>query len=245
MNDLNENLHAVRTRVEKACAESGRNPADIAILAVGKKHPAARIRALHRLGQRAFGENRIQEALPKIEALSGLDIEWHFIGPLQSNKTREAAAAFAWVQSVDRMKSLRRLAEQRPDGLPPLNVLIQVNIDREAQKSGVQPERAGALAEAASALDRVRLRGLMAIPHVPTPDHDPADSFRRMHQLFRELQEQGFDMDTLSMGMSADLESAIMNGSTMVRIGTDLLGPRPADHPAADESSNRGTQSEC
>jgi pyridoxal phosphate enzyme (YggS family) len=245
MNDLKENLHAVNTRVETACADAGREPSEISVLAVSKKHPVARIQALHRLGQRAFGENRIQEALPKIEALTGQDIEWHFIGPLQSNKTREAAAVFDWVQSVDREKILRRLAEQRPGGLPPLNILIQVNIDRESQKSGVSPEQARALAESAASLDGIRLRGLMAIPQAPTADQDSADSFRRMRELFQSLQEQGLDIDTLSMGMSADLESAIMHGSTMVRIGTDLLGPRPREAPVADEPTNRGTQSEC
>lgn len=229
MNDLKENLHTVRTRVETACDRAGRDPGEITVLAVSKKHPAARIRALHALGQHAFGENRIQEALPKIEALTELDIEWHFIGPLQSNKTREAAAAFAWVQSVDRLKILRRLAEQRPEGLPALNVLIQVNIDREPQKAGVLPEQARELAEAAVRLERLRLRGLMAIPHIPTPEHDPSDSFRRMHELYRGLRQTGLELDTLSMGMSADLESAIMNGSTMVRVGTDLLGPRPTE----------------
>jgi pyridoxal phosphate enzyme (YggS family) len=245
MNDLKENLHAVNTRVETACANAGRNPAEISVLAVSKKHPVERILALHRLGQRAFGENRIQEALPKIEALARQDIEWHFIGPLQSNKTREAAAVFDWVQSVDREKILRRLAKQRPGGLPPLNVLIQVNIDREPQKSGVPPEQARALAESAASLDGIRLRGLMAIPRAPAADQVPADSFRRMRELFRSLRELGLEIDTLSMGMSADLESAIMHGSTMVRIGTDLLGPRPSEAPASDEPTNRGTQSEC
>ncbi|NNK38085.1 MAG: YggS family pyridoxal phosphate-dependent enzyme [Xanthomonadales bacterium] len=245
MNDLKENLHAVNTRVETACADAGRNPAEISVLAVSKKHPVERILALHRLGQRAFGENRIQEALPKIEALARQDIEWHFIGPLQSNKTREAAAVFDWVQSVDREKILRRLAKQRPGGLPPLNVLIQVNIDREPQKSGVPPEQARALAESAASLDGIRLRGLMAIPQAPAADQVPADSFRRMRELFRSLRERGLEIDTLSMGMSADLESAIMHGSTMVRIGTDLLGPRPSEAPASDEPTNRGTQSEC
>ncbi len=156
-------------------------------------------------------------------------LEWHFIGPLQSNKTREVAEHFQWVQSVDRAKLLQRLSNQRPGHLPDLNICIQVNIDREPQKSGVMPEKLSELAQMALSLPGIRLRGLMAIPRIATEIHDPSDSYARMHSLFRDLIESGINLDTLSMGMSADLEAAIMHGSTMVRIGTDLFGPRPDD----------------
>ncbi|HET6592520.1 MAG TPA: YggS family pyridoxal phosphate-dependent enzyme [Xanthomonadales bacterium] len=233
MNNLKANLHNVRARVRQACEKAGRDAAGITILAVSKKHSADRIRALHALGQPAFGENYVQEALAKQAQLADLDIEWHFIGPLQSNKTREAAAHFAWVQSVDRAKVARRLSEQRPAGLPALNVCLQINIDREPRKAGVLPEDAAELAQLTSDLPNVRLRGLMAIPRMGSEDHDPGDSYRRMNELFNRLRSAGFAMDTLSMGMSADLEAAILEGSTMVRIGTDLLGVRPEDGPAA------------
>ena len=233
MNNLTANLENVRARVSKACKKAGREPSTVTILAVSKKHPASRIRALRGLGQTAFGENYVQEALAKQSELQDLVIEWHFIGPLQSNKTREVSAHFAWAQSVDRSKIVRRLSQQRPEQLPPLNVCIQVNIDREPQKAGVLPEAAGDLALFAQNQPNIRLRGLMAIPRMGSGDYDPTDSYRRMHELFRRMQDAGIDMDTLSMGMSADLEAAILQGSTMVRIGTDLLGPRPAGRAAA------------
>jgi pyridoxal phosphate enzyme (YggS family) len=228
MNNLKENLHNIRSRVESACANAGRDPSDVTILAVSKKHPSSRIRELHGLGQSSFGENYVQEALLKMRQLSGLDIEWHFIGPLQSNKTREVAKHFAWVQSVDRIKILRRLSTQRPAALPPLNFCIQVNIDREPQKAGVMPEQVKELVREAQELPHLRLRGLMSIPQMASVANDPADSYQRMNELFNGLVIEGCAMDTLSMGMSGDLESAIMHGSTMVRVGTDLLGPRPA-----------------
>jgi len=227
MNNLKENLHNVRSRVVSACAKVGRKPSDVTILAVSKKHPSRRIRKLHGLGQISFGENYVQEALLKMGQLSGLDIEWHFIGPLQSNKTREVAENFAWVHSVDRIKILRRLSAQRSAALPALNVCIQVNIDREPQKAGVTPEQVKDLVREAQDLPRLRLRGLMVIPQMASVTNHPGDSFQRMNDLFNELVIDGFAMDTLSMGMSGDLESAIMHGSTMIRVGTDLLGPRP------------------
>jgi pyridoxal phosphate enzyme (YggS family) len=228
MSNLKENLDNVRARIAAACGAAGRHIDEVTLLAVSKKHSAGRIRDLHALGQRSFGENYVQEALAKQEELRDLDIEWHFIGPLQSNKTREAAGHFDWVQSADREKIVRRLSAQRPAELPALNVCIEVNIDREPQKSGVLPEDTGALAQLVQELPRIRLRGLMAIPQMADEDHDPGDSYRRMQQLYAELLGAGIEMDTLSMGMSADLESAIAHGSTMVRVGTDLLGPRPA-----------------
>jgi len=227
MNNLKENLHNVRARVASAGKKAGRKPAEIAILAVSKKHPAERILGLHELGQTSFGENYVQEALAKMEQVPHTGIEWHFIGPLQSNKTREVALHFQWVQSVDRIKILRRLSSQRPANEPDLNVCIQVNIDREPQKAGVMPEQVKELAHAALTLPNLRLRGLMTIPQAASTLHDPSQSYMRMEALYRELIEDGMELDTLSMGMSADLEAAIMHGSTMVRIGTDLFGPRP------------------
>lgn len=228
MNDLKANLHNVRSRIEIACKKAGRKPSEVIVLAVSKRHPAVLIRDLRGLGQKAFGENYVQESLEKQAQLVDLDLEWHFIGPLQSNKTRDVALHFGWVQSTDREKVLRRLSEQRPESLPKLNICIQVNIDREDQKAGVMPENLEKLAHFARDQPNLELRGLMAIPQVTSASHDPADSYGRMHDLFRSLIASGIALDTLSMGMSADLEQAIMQGSTMVRIGTDLFGARPA-----------------
>ena len=227
MNNLKENLNNVRARVVSAGKKAGRNPAEIAILAVSKKHPVERIEALHELGQASFGENYVQEALAKMAQVSHTDIEWHFIGPLQSNKTREVAQHFQWVQSVDRIKILRRLSNQRPANEPDLNICIQVNIDREPQKAGIMPEQVKELADAALALPKLRLRGLMTIPQAASTLHDPAESNLRMENLNHQHIEDGMKLDNLSIGMSGDIEAAIMHGSTMVRIGTDLFGPRP------------------
>ena len=224
MNDLTTKLHKVRSRIDLALEHSGREADSVALLAVSKHHAASRIRSLYAAGQRQFGENYVQEALQKQQQLQDLDIVWHFIGPLQSNKTRELAQHFSWVQSVDREKLLKRLSDQRPDSLPPLNILLQVNIDQEAQKAGVRPEEITMLAKAADRLPRLKLRGLMAIPSIQTSGS--SNSFDRMKQLFDQMRADGFELDTLSMGMSADLESAIKAGSTMVRIGTDLMGER-------------------
>lgn len=229
MSNLKHNLENVRARIAAACEKAGRDPDEVRLLAVSKKHTADRIRDLHALGQGAFGENYVQEALAKQALLPDLDIEWHFIGPLQSNKTREAAEHFDWVQSADREKILRRLSAQRPADLPKLNVCIQVNIDREPQKAGALPEETAALARLARELPNISLRGLMTIPHIAGEHHDPGDSYRRMRELYAQMLDAGIEMDTLSMGMSDDLASAIAHGSTMVRVGTDLLGPRPAD----------------
>ena len=227
MNNLKENLNKIRSRVALACRTAGRDPSAVSVLAVSKRHTVEKITELHRLGQPCFGENYVQEALEKVEKLAQLGIEWHYIGPLQSNKTRAAAEHFDWVQSIDREKIMRRLSEQRPTGMPPLNVCIQVNIDREPQKSGAMPEDVAGLAGTCATLPGLRLRGLMCIPRIGTRDHDPSESYANMQRLFHELKSDGLEMDTLSMGMSADMESAIRHGSTMVRIGTDLLGRRP------------------
>jgi len=231
MNNLKENLENIRARVESACESAGRDPAEVTVLAVSKRHSAARIRALHALGQLQFGENYIQEALPKIAELAALGLEWHYIGPLQSNKTKEAATHFDWVQSADRAKILRRLSNQRPAERGPLRVCIQVNIDREPQKAGASPEESAELARLCHELPGLELRGLMCIPRIGSTAHDPAESYARMRALYDTLRGDGLPLDTLSMGMSADLEAAVRHGSTMVRIGTDLFGPRP---PAGD-----------
>ena len=223
-NDPALRLAAVERRIAAACLAAGRPSDAVELLAVRKTRTAAEIRAVHALGIEAFGENYADEAAAKQPELEDLALQWHFIGPLQSNKTRIVATRFDWVQSVDRIKLVRRLAEQRPADLPPLNLLIQVNIDGEPQKAGCAPEEVERLADAILERPRLRLRGLMVIPAV---DGDPADAFARARALYRRLGERVAGIDTLSMGMSDDLEAAIANGSTMVRIGTALFGPRP------------------
>jgi pyridoxal phosphate enzyme (YggS family) len=226
MNNAAARLQNIRQRIENACAAAGRKAVEVALLAVSKRQGADKIAALNELGITAFGENQLQEALDKQQQLESLALQWHFIGAIQSNKTRAIANHFQWVQSVDRPRILRRLANQRPPELPPLNILLQVNIDREPQKAGADPAEIPQLAALAGELDNVRLRGLMAIPKL-TPDRDQQrDSFQRVRLIYEELLGAGHDLDTLSMGMSADLEAAIEAGSTMVRIGTDLFGPR-------------------
>ena len=216
--------------IAAAAQVAGRDPAAVSLLAVSKTWPAAAVRAAAAAGQRAFGENYVQEALAKIDALADLraQLQWHLIGPLQSNKTRPVAEAFDWVHSVDRLKIAQRLAEQRPAELPPLQLCLQVNISGEDSKSGVAPADVPALAKAVAALprERVVLRGLMAIP-------EPAGDFeaqRRPHRALRELlaalNAQGLGLDTLSMGMSADLEAAVAEGATIVRVGTAIFGRR-------------------
>jgi len=226
MKDLKAKLDNVRSRIECACDKAGRKPSEITVLAVSKGHSAARIRQLHQLGLSAFGENYTREAVVKQAQLADLGLKWHFIGPVQSNKTRVLTQNFDWVQSTDREKVLKRLSVQRPESLPKLNICIQVNIDREEQKAGVLPEDLEELVHIALNLPNLRLRGLMVIPQQASTHHDPARSFVKMDDLFRSLVSSGIALDTLSMGMSADLESAIMQGSTMLRIGTDLFGVR-------------------
>jgi len=226
MNKSIKRLNLLRQRVKQACISSGRQPGEVSLLAVSKWHPAEKITELNRLGVSSFGENQLQEALRKQRELTDLDLQWHFIGVLQSNKTRAIAENFQWVQSVDRQKILTRLSSQRPESLEPINVCLQVNIDQEPQKSGANPEEILQLAEFAHGLDKIKLRGLMAIPRVTTDPKEQHDSFRRVKVLFDMLKSEGHDIDTLSMGMSADLEMAISEGSTMVRIGTDLFGKR-------------------
>jgi pyridoxal phosphate enzyme (YggS family) len=223
-------LQEVMRRIALANAAAGRPPGAVALLAVSKTQPAEAVRAAHAAGQRAFGENYVQEALAKIEALADLraQLEWHLIGPLQSNKTRAVAEAFDWVHSVDRLKIAQRLAEQRPAWLPPLNLCLQVNVSGEASKSGVAPAELPALARAVAALprDRVRLRGLMSIPEPAEGAQAQRAPHRRLRELLAALNREGLELDTLSMGMSADLEAAVAEGSTLVRVGTAIFGAR-------------------
>ena len=220
------NLQAVRNRIARAAQAAQRHPGDIALVAVSKTFPAERIAEAYAAGQTAFGENQVQEAVAKVTVLAVLPIEWHFIGPIQSNKTRLIAEHFQWVHSVDREKIAQRLNAGRPDGTPPLNVCIQVNVSGEAAKSGVAPGEEAKLADAIARLPRLKLRGLMAIPE-PTTD---VTLQRRRFALLRELKDRlaarGHALDTLSMGMSDDFEAAIMEGATMVRVGTAIFGPR-------------------
>ena len=227
MKDSFQRWSEVQNRIASACRAAGRAPGSVQLLAVGKQHPAEAIRQLHALGQRAFGENRVDEALSKQAALADLDIEWHFIGAVQSNKTRDLAGHFDWVQSVDREKILRRLSEQRPAELGELNICLQLNIDDEPQKAGLPPADLEAMAELAEQLPGLRLRGLMCIPEAGASEAHTRASFARMRGLFTQLRAQGHPLDTLSMGMSGDLELAVAEGSTMLRVGTDLFGPRP------------------
>lgn len=224
--DANAALAAVRARIDAACRAAARDPATVRLVAVSKAQPVERIAALADAGQRDFGENYLQEALPKLAALRGRGLTWHFIGPLQSNKTAEVAAHFDWVQSVDREKIARRLSDQRLAALPPLNVCVQVNISGEASKGGVAPADAPALCAVVAALPRLRLRGLMAIPAPAAGSADPSAPFRALQQLCAELRRRGFELDTLSAGMSDDFLQAIAHGATQVRIGTALFGPR-------------------
>ena len=221
-----ENLQAVHERIRQAAGAAHRSPEGVRLLAVSKTFDAAAVTAAWQAGQRAFGENFVQEALDKIAVLGHFDIEWHFIGPSQSNKTHPIAEHFVWVHSLEREKIARRLNEARPPHLPPLNVLIQVNISGEASKSGVAPGEERALAEAIRTLPRLRLRGLMAIPE-PTPDGAlQRRRFALLRSLQQALQADDRNVDTLSMGMSDDLEAAVAEGSTMVRIGTAIFGSR-------------------
>lgn len=219
-------LAEVRSRIAAACREAERPLESVTLLAVSKAQPISKIRALYHSGQRVFGENYANEAISKIQALSNPDLEWHFIGPLQSNKTRAISGHFDWVQSVDRLKIVHRLADHRPAGHAPLNVLIQVNIDDETAKSGCAPEAVFELAGSVAERPELALRGLMAIPAPRNERADQAVAFEKLRDLFERLQARFPDCDTLSAGMSADLEAAIAAGSTMIRVGTALFGPR-------------------
>ena len=219
-------LRAVRARIAHAVAKAGRDAAGLRLLAVSKTFDAVAVRELAACGQFEFGENYLQEALEKQAALADLPLMWHFIGPIQSNKTRAIAEHFNWVHSVDRLKIAERLSAQRPAGLPPLQVCIEVNVSGEASKGGVTAAELPALADAMAALPSLQLRGLMAIP-APTPEMaSQRAAFRQVREAFDALRARGHALDTLSMGMSADLEAAILEGATIVSVGTALFGER-------------------
>ncbi len=224
--DLSPNLTKVRQRIDQQTKRSNRPPNSVELLAVSKKHSAEAISQLYALGQRDFGENYLQEALTKIGAITYKDIVWHFIGAIQSNKTRAISEHFNWTHTVDRLKIAQRLSEQRPKNMPKLNVCIQVNIDRQTSKSGADPRDVNALVCAAKALPNIHLRGLMVIPNPET--NTDGGAFKETQQLFDQIKQNNHlpHWDTLSMGMSADLEQAIAHGSNIVRIGTDIFGPR-------------------
>ena len=228
MSTIAENIAKVRARIREAAQAFERNPETIGLLAVSKTRPAQDLREAHATGQRDFGENYLQEALSKQAELADLDLAWHFIGPIQSNKTRQIAEHFRWVHSVDRLKIALRLSEQRPPHLPPLNICLQVNVSGEASKSGCSPEELPALARAVAQLPHLRLRGLMTIPE---PNDDPQAQRLPLARLRQLRDTLDMDLDTLSMGMSQDLEAAIAEGATWVRIGTALFGARDYNRP--------------
>ncbi|PHQ25617.1 YggS family pyridoxal phosphate-dependent enzyme [Marinobacter guineae] len=231
MSSIADNIGSVTRRIQKATLLAGRQPGAVHLLAVSKTRPPEDLREAFAAGQRAFGENYLQEALEKIEALADLEgIEWHFIGPIQSNKTRQVASAFSWVHSVDRLKIARRLSEQRDQSLPPLNICLQVNINEEDSKSGSRITELPELAAAIGELPNLELRGLMAIPDPDQPEADLRASFRKLANTLKRLKTDYPDagpLDTLSMGMSGDLELAIAEGATWVRVGTAVFGKRP------------------
>ena len=229
MPSISENILQTRSRIASACALAHRPVEAVQLLAVSKTCPAAWVREALDAGQRDFGENYVQEAIDKITALADrrAALVWHLIGPLQSNKTRVVAEAFDWVHSVDRLKIAERLSAQRPAELPPLNICLQVNESGEASKSGVNPDALPALAHAVAGLPRLRLRGLMAIPEPAADLAAQRAPHARLRQLLAGLQAAGLALDTLSMGMSADLEAAVLEGATQVRIGTAIFGARP------------------
>ncbi len=226
MPSLSTRIDSVRSRIADAARRFERNPDHIRLLAVSKTRPAADIRLAHAAGLRSFGENYLQDAVEKQRDLSDLDLEWHYIGQLQSNKTAAVAKSFQWVHGLSSLKHAQRLNDQRPDEMMPLDVCLQVNVSGEASKGGISPDGLPALAEAAANLPRLRLRGLMALP-APTTDFErQREGFARLRRCLESLNATGLRLDTLSMGMSGDLEAAIAEGATIVRIGTAIFGPR-------------------
>jgi pyridoxal phosphate enzyme (YggS family) len=228
MHKIDDQLAKVTARINQAATAAGRNPQTVQLIAVSKTQPAQALADAYAWGQRAFGENYLQEALDKqIQLADKMDIEWHFIGPIQSNKTRPIATHFSWVHSVDRLKIAQRLNEQRPPELPPLNICVQVNIDDETTKSGVNLAELPVLVAAISQLPRLRLRGLMAIPAATNNPAQQRAAFAKLRSALESLNLQGYRLDCLSMGMSGDMEAAIAEGATFVRVGTDIFGARP------------------
>jgi pyridoxal phosphate enzyme (YggS family) len=224
--DIKSNLKNLQKTIASQAQRYGRDAGDIRLLAVSKTFPVKDVRTAYEAGQHAFGENYVTEALEKIDALSGLDIEWHYIGPIQSNKTKKIAEKFQWVHSLASLKHARRLNEQRPPDLPPLNVCIQVNVSAEASKSGVSPDGLTTLASQVHDLPRLWLRGIMGIPAATKNFETQRQAFKSLANLYMQLQQSYDHIDTLSMGMSGDMEAAIAEGTTMVRIGTAIFGSR-------------------
>ena len=223
---VTENLRVIRDLLAKASNDAGRGDSSVKLLAVSKKQPVSAVLAAAEAGQRDFGENFVQEGLEKIAAAGRDDLNWHFIGHLQTNKTKAVAGHFSWVHTVDRLKTAERLSKQRPEELGDLNICLQVNIDNEAGKSGLRASEVLALARTVSALPRIRLRGLMCLPENRSDFEQQREPFARLHELLTLIKEDGIDVDTLSMGMSADYAAAIYEGSTIVRIGTAIFGAR-------------------
>jgi len=223
---IEQRLQQLRSRIVAAAGAAGRDPVEIRLIAASKTFDAAAVREAHAVGQVDFGENYVQEALDKMGELGDLPLVWHFIGPIQSNKTRAIAERFDWVHSVDRLKIAERLSVQRPQSLPPLDICLEVNISGEASKGGVSAEDLPVLAQAVSHLPRLRLRGLMAIPAPSSDSLEQRAAFAAVRRLYEVLRASGYSLDTLSMGMSGDLEAAIAEGATMVRVGTAIFGER-------------------
>ncbi|MEX0951447.1 MAG: YggS family pyridoxal phosphate-dependent enzyme [Gammaproteobacteria bacterium] len=247
MKNIEQNLSALHRGIAANTSKYGRPPESVHIIAVSKRQPAAAIRAAMAAGQRDFGENYLQEAIPKIETLPA-DLTWHFIGPLQSNKTRTVAEHFDWLHSLDRAKLARRLQEHRPDALPPLNVCLQVNISGETSKSGVDLAELPNLAAAVAALPRLRLRGLMALPAPASDFEQQRRPFRALREAFDSLNKAGFGLDTLSMGTSTDMAAAIAEGATHVRIGTAIFGRRDPETPGKPDihqGNHAGPATDC
>lgn len=223
---VTENLSFLSDLLRQAAIDAGRNPGDVRLLAVSKKQSVDKIREAAAAGQRDFGENIVQEGLEKIRALAGCDLAWHFIGRLQSNKTRVVAENFDWVHTIDKLKTARRLSEQRPAGMPPLNVCVQVNVDDEATKSGVAPDGLPALAAACADLPNLKFRGLMCLPAIREGFDEQRVPFAALRKMRDKLRQHGIETDTLSMGMTADFRAAVFEGATIVRVGTAIFGER-------------------
>ena len=223
---VTENLSLLSDLLNQAATDAGRRPGDVRLLAVSKKHPVDKILEAAAAGQRDFGENFVQEGVEKIQALAGHDLTWHFIGHLQSNKTRIVAENFDWVHTIDKLKTARRLAAQRPAAMPPLNVCLQVNVDDETTKSGVTPGDVPALAAACADLPNLRLRGLMCLPAIREDFNAQRVPFAALRELAEKLRQDGIETDTLSMGMTADYRAAVFEGATIVRVGTAIFGSR-------------------
>jgi len=223
---VTENLRKIRDLLDKAAVDAGRRPEHIQLLAVSKKQPLEKILEAAAAGQRDFGENTVQEGIEKVTKLAKKGLTWHFIGHLQSNKTRAVAEHFDWIHSIDTRKTARRLSEQRPEALGDLNVCLQVNVDDEAAKSGIEPNELAELARAVADLPRLRLRGLMCLPAIRTDFSEQRIPFARLRELSESLAREGIRTDTLSMGMTGDYRAAIFEGATIVRIGTAVFGPR-------------------